>query len=268
MIHIATVHWATDRWIDVQLHYLERHIDQPYRVYACLDEIERDYSSRFYYSLSLEKTRHPDKLNLLAEMITGEAAGDDLIVFIDGDAFPIAPLAPAATQMLAKHPLAAIRRDENLGDPQPHPSFCVTTVAFWQELGGDWSRGQTWLNAEGETVNDPGGKVLKALEDRGFGWNPILRSNARNLHPIMFGVYGNAIYHHGAGFRHPLSRSEIARIPGAGELAGAAQGSPERRQYLELTKELRDENERLSEFVFDRIRSDDDFAHSLFLTGP
>src|SRR5688572_22300546 len=145
MIHIATVHWATDRWIDVQLHYLEKHVDSPFRVYASLDQIERDHSGRFYYSRSMEKTRHPDKLNRLAGRIMEEAAPDDLIVFLDGDAFPIVPFGPAVERMLAEHPLAAIRRDENLGDPQPHPSFCVTTVGFWQQIGGDWSRGETWL---------------------------------------------------------------------------------------------------------------------------
>jgi hypothetical protein len=172
MIHIATVHWATDRWVDVQLHYLEKHVQSPFRVYACLDGIERDLSDRFYYSLSLEQARHPDKLNLLAERITGDSDANDLIVFLDGDAFPIAPFEPAVEVMLAENSLAAIRRDENRGDPQPHPSFCVTTVGFWQDIGGDWSRGQTWLNADGETVDDPGGKLLKALEERGTSWTP------------------------------------------------------------------------------------------------
>jgi hypothetical protein len=264
MIHIATVHWATDRWVDVQLHYLEKHIQSPFRVYACLDGIERDLSDRFYYSLSLEQSRHPDKLNLLAELIAGEADANDLIVFLDGDAFPIAPFEPAVDVLLAENPLAAIRRDENLGDPQPHPSFCVTTVGFWQDIGGDWSRGQTWLNADGETVNDPGGKLLKALEERGTGWTPLLRSNAKNLHPIFFGVYGGLIYHHGAGFRQPLSRSDVAAIPGATELAGSERGSSEYNDYMTLTKTKRDENGRLSDEVFDRIKSDDDFAQTLF----
>jgi hypothetical protein len=264
MIHIATVHWATDRWVDVQLHYLEKHIESPFRVYACLDGIERDLSDRYYYSLSLEQSRHPDKLNVLAELIAGEGDAQDLIVFLDGDAFPIAPFEPAVEVMLAENPLAAIRRDENLGDPQPHPSFCVTTVGFWQDIGGDWSRGETWLNADGDTVNDPGGKLLKALEERGIGWTPLLRTNRKDLHPIFFGVYGGLIYHHGAGFRLPLSRSDVAEIHGATEVAGSERGTPEFQEYMTLTKTKRDENERLSDEVFDRIKTDDDFAQTLF----
>ena len=114
-------------------------------------------------------------------------------------------------------------------------------------------------------MNDPGGKILKVLEERGIGWNPVLRTNSKDLHPIFFGVYGGVIYHHGAGFRRPLTRSDIAHIPGATELAQAKQGTSEAKAYAELTKPALEENERLSELVFERIRSDDDFARSLSL---
>jgi hypothetical protein len=268
MIHIATVHWMTDRWIDVQLHYLQKHIDRPFRVYACVDGVEQDRSDRFFFSCSLGDTKHAEKLNHLARQIASSAAADDLIVFLDGDAFPISPLAQPLDDLVAEHPLAAIRRDENMGDRQPHPSFCVTTVSFWQEIEGDWSRGPTWLNDQGETVDDVGGKVLKALEERRIGWTPILRTNVRELHPILFGVYGDLIYHHGAGFRWPLSRRDIAQIPYASEAAKFERGTPEYREYWGLRKKKRKENERLSELVFERIENDDDFARELFLTPP
>jgi hypothetical protein len=261
MIHIATVHWATDQWIDVQLHYLDRHINEPFRVYASLDGIEDDRSERFFFTTTMEDADHPEKLNRLASRITEEASADDWIVFLDGDAFPIAEFVDPVTGMLAERPLAAIRRDENVGDPQPHPSFCVTTVEFWNEIGGDWSRGESWLNAEGETVDDVGGKVMKALQERGIDWTPILRSNVKELHPILFGVYGNLVYHHGAGFRWPLSRRDIAQIPRQG---GEAEGTPEHREYSRQLRQKRVENERLSEYVFACITRDEDFARSLF----
>ena len=40
MIHIATVHWMSDRWIELQLAYLRRNMDRPYRVYADLEGID------------------------------------------------------------------------------------------------------------------------------------------------------------------------------------------------------------------------------------
>jgi hypothetical protein len=101
MIHIATVHWASDRWIDVQLRHLERYIEQPFRVYASVDRID-PIPDGFYFADSLgDQIRgdepnpyekfgadglHGAKLNLLAEKIGADA--DDLLVCIDGDAFP------------------------------------------------------------------------------------------------------------------------------------------------------------------------------------
>ena len=99
----------------------------------------------------------------------------------------------------------AVRRDENLGDPQPHPSFCATTVGFWRDIGGDW-RGGEWVNAAGMTVCDAGGKLLHTLEERGVDWMPLLRTNTLDLHPLWFAVYGHRIYHHGAGFQ--VTRAE------------------------------------------------------------
>jgi hypothetical protein len=267
MIHIATVHWSSDRWIDVQLRYLERHVRQPFQVYAAMDGIETDHRERFHFSGSMGNVQHPVKLNRLAERIAEEAAADDLLVFLDGDAFPIASFDDAVPQLLDGRPLAAIRRDENVGDPQPHPSFCVTTMGFWQEIGGDWSRGQPWKNAEGEEVDDVGGKVMKALADRGIEWSPILRTNVKDLHPILFGVYGDVVYHHGAGFRSPLSRWDLAAIPRSGEEELHLQkGTPEYKAFEKHKRLLREDNEKLSEIVYERIVENDDFARELFLS--
>jgi hypothetical protein len=111
-----------------------------------------------------------------------------------------------------------------------------------------------------QAVSDFGGKVLKALEDRGIEWFPILRSNRRNLHPIMFGVYGGLVYHHGAGFRKPISRQEIAAIPQGKSIAP---GTPEYREFLRQVKTVSAENERLSELLYQRILEGDDFVREL-----
>ena len=121
MIHIATVHWAHDRWIDVQLAYLERNIDEPYRVYAWLDKGMRQHAGKFFYSTDIPLKEHELKLTLLGDLVARAADPDDIIVFIDGDAFPIAPIGPFLRETLEQYPLVAVRRDENNGDPQPHP---------------------------------------------------------------------------------------------------------------------------------------------------
>jgi len=200
MINVVTVHWQTSRWIDVQLGYLERNIAAPYRVFAALGGIDDPALwKRFHFAEDLEGT-HGIKLNALAAVVAEQADPNDVLMFVDGDAFPVAPLVPWIEGLLTAYPLVAIRRDENLGDLQPHPSFCATTVGLWQEIGGDW-RGQAWTNAAGREVVDVGGRLLHTLEANGIEWLPLLRTNTHNPHPLWFGVYAHRVYHHGSGFQ-------------------------------------------------------------------
>ena len=199
-INVVTVHWRTPKWIEVQLRYLERHLGAPHRVFAALNGIDDPgLWERFFFAADLPGT-HGEKLNALARIVSDQSDPTDVLVFLDGDAFPCAGLDPWIADTLAQVPLVAIRRDENLGDHQPHPSFCATTVGFWQEIGGDW-RGEPWINAAGREVVDVGGKLLHVLASHQVEWMPLLRTNTYNPHPLWFGVYGHRIYHHGAGFQ-------------------------------------------------------------------
>jgi hypothetical protein len=206
MLNIVTVHWQTPRWIAPQLAYLARNVDVPYRVFASLNGIDDGgLADRFHYAADLDGS-HAEKLNALAAVAIGQSEPDDLLVFLDGDAFPIRRVDRWMDDVLRTYPLAAVRRDENLGDIQPHPCFTFTTCRFWADLGGDWREGGTWTSATGATTTDVGGNLLHQLEDGGFDWLPILRTNVHNPEPLCFGVYGHRVYHHGAGFRPPVTR--------------------------------------------------------------
>jgi hypothetical protein len=211
MLHIATVHWRNDDWIDIQLRHLKKHLREPFRVYAFLNEIPEAHRGKFYYASTEPIREHAVKLNVLAGVIQAHSTDDgDLIMFLDGDAFPIGDLGSLLKEKLAAHPLVAVQRLENNGDRQPHPCFCVTTVGFWKSIGGDWNKGFCWKDRAGKSVTDVGGNLLGILEGRKIGWAPLVRSNRRNLHPLWFGVYGGAIYHHGAGFREDkMSRADL-----------------------------------------------------------
>jgi hypothetical protein len=224
MLHIATVHWRDARWIEPQLRYIERNVRQPLRLYADLEGIGNEHAARFDHVSDLAATRsfenpifsHTEKLNALAREIAQAAADDDPLLFLDGDAFPIAPLDAFLERALEREPLAAVRRDENLADVQPHPCFCATTVGFWKRIEGDWNPGYRWRDTAGNEVTDAGGNLLGRLRERGIEWRPLLRTNRRNLRPLWFGVYADVAYHHGAGFRGGLCRRDrlaIGRVP-------------------------------------------------------
>jgi len=200
VINIVTVHWMTPKWVDVQLDYLHRNMGAAHRVFASLNGIDDSaLRGRFHFARDIEG-KHAVKLNALADVVSEHSESSDILIFLDGDAFPIRPLVPWIEQTLRSFPLVAIRRDENLGDPQPHPSFCATTVGFWNDIGGDW-RGGEWVNEAGMTVHDTGGKLLHNLRERSIDWLPLLRTNTIDLHPVWFGIYDHRVYHHGAGFQ-------------------------------------------------------------------
>jgi hypothetical protein len=212
VLHIATVHYRSPRWIDIQARHLRENITVPYQTWSSLEAIDRSYSSRFDHVLE-QRGPHAGKLNHLAREICHVAADDDLIVFLDGDAFPIADPMPLIAESLERAPLVAVRRAENLGEPQPHPCFCATTVRTWRGVRGDWSLGYPWRSAAGRTISDVGGNLLRALELSDTPWAPILRTNETNLHPVFFAIYGDIVYHHGAGFRDAfVTRADRERL--------------------------------------------------------
>ena len=168
---------------------------------------------KFYYVNTEWVPTHASKLNILADLIYFDSnQDDDLIIFLDGDAFPIGDIIGFARQKLRKYPLVAVQRLDNNGDRQPHPCFCVTTIGFWKRIGGDWNQGYEWEDAEGNPMTDVGGNLLGILQREGIEWYPMHRSNRINLHPLWFGIYEGLIYHHGAAFRHPISRIDLHNV--------------------------------------------------------
>jgi hypothetical protein len=278
VINVATVHWRDDRWVDVQLAYLERHLPKPYRVYAFLNGLEEDHSRKFHYSSDENIREHSTKLNLLADLIAFDAeSDDDPLLFIDGDAFPVADVGPLVED-LANHPLIAVKRAE-ASDVQPHPCFCLTTVGFWRKLGGDWRKGgYSWTNAVGREVSDVGARVLKAVNEQQVDWRPLLRSNKTDVHPLFFGVYDDVVYHHGAGFRRARGGRLMIAASGVHEeenslrmrlLRALPKGKLKRRlnrrfnKVQRINEELKAENDALSAEWFARIESDPEFYRDL-----
>lgn len=281
MIHVVTVHFMDDRWIGPQLRFLRRNLRSEHRIVGCLNGIDPAWADVFDESHDLSGN-HAEKLNELAQIVTRSgAAAEDLLLFIDGDAFPIAPV---DASLLAGAPLAAVRRDESQNDRQPHPCFCLTTVGFWNEIRGDWREGHQWEIEDGRMVSDVGGNLLGLLEAARAEWRPLLRSNRTDLDPLLFGIYADVAYHHGAGFRVPksrrmmsLSRQDVlwaasdARTPAWVPVVGRAERSVRyrvadyrhRRQVSTLASEARD----VAEDVYRQIETDDEFYRQFLEPG-
>lgn len=196
MIHIATAHHHVTDWLALQRSYLDRVRSEPFTLYGSLEGLPEEYDTHVDVVVGC-RGNHTGKLNHMAQVILDRAAPDDLLMFLDGDAFPVADPVPLIRDALDSTSLVAVQRRENYGDSQPHPCFCVVPARVWSALPGDWSSGYCYR----EDRTDVGGNLLWLLERAGLEWTPVLRSHSLADHSLLFGVYGGILYHHGAGFR-------------------------------------------------------------------
>ena len=120
MLHIATVHFGSPRWVEIQLAHLRAHVGVPYETWTSLEGIDPAHGEGFDHLLEQGGT-HAGKLNHLGFEIAARAEDEDLLMFLDGDAFPIADPMGLIEDGLRAASLVAVRREENLGDRQPHP---------------------------------------------------------------------------------------------------------------------------------------------------
>ena len=89
MLYVATVHYRSPRWIKIQTEHLRRRLPVPHQIWTSLEHIDPSYGIHFDRVLH-QHGSHAGKLNHLAMEISQVASPDDLLMFIDGDAFLIA----------------------------------------------------------------------------------------------------------------------------------------------------------------------------------
>jgi hypothetical protein len=222
VLHIATSHSLSTRWIEIQARHLREHIRVPFETWSSVPQDERSHGDRFDHLIE-QKGPEASRLNHLAFEISRQAREDDLLMFLGPDAFPIADPMGVVEQALSQAALIAVRRSENQGERQPHPCFCVTTVGAWRRLAGDWSDGYPWPAADGAPMTEVGANLLRRLELTGTPWVALERTNPARLDPLYFAIYGGVIYHHGSGEIGRVHRASEPRALPVPPLPGMAQ---------------------------------------------
>jgi hypothetical protein len=191
---------------------IRRYTTGDFRIYGYLHGVSEAYQNLFDRVLrGPEDPTHAEKLDLLARAALDDSTSDgDWLVFIDGDAFPIDMLNEKISGYLKAAPLVAVQRLENSGDTQPHPCFAVTTVDCWRAYPFSWKEGYAWTDSTGQSMTDVGAGILEVIDRHSLSWVKLHRTNRHNFHPLLFGIYDDLIYHHGAGFRDDkLVRKDI-----------------------------------------------------------
>jgi hypothetical protein len=120
----------------------------------------------------------------------------DYVVTIDTDSFPVHDdwLVDLIKRLDGGAMLAGVWRDEMAPDitPYVHPSGLAARRQTILDLNVSFQVQQAQDAAQNLTI---------AVRDRGGELDGLRRSNGRNAHFLMGGIYGGTIYHHGAGSR-------------------------------------------------------------------
>lgn len=210
-IHYITIHHATTKWIDIQLRHIQ-HFTRDYKIWALfsqdllLSEHEHKYHFLDHKKIKSghESEDHSTNLDHLTNSVCTDSnvSEDDILVFLDSDAFPIANMNDYIKRNLAEYEFCAVNRIENLGCLAPHPSFAFCKVKFWIDNKFSWGRDQSF-NANTHWQGDAGGVLFKHLNSKKINWLRIPRDSKKSLFtdPLLYAVYGGIVYHHCAGSR-------------------------------------------------------------------
>jgi hypothetical protein len=192
-------------WIRMCLDQLTRHpCDAAYDVLVWdnsflpehLEVIESDPRVQMYGGPKRgEDVRHGRALERLLRKVPETT---DYVVTLDTDAFPIRDgwLDVLLGHLDAGAQIAGVWRDEMAPEIEPyvHPSCLAIRRETLLDLGVGFARR--------EGAQDVGQNLTRAITAQGGDIARLPRSNVRNVHFLMAGIYGNLIYHQGAGSRH------------------------------------------------------------------
>lgn len=137
--------------------------------------------------------RHGRALDRLLREVPAET---EYVLTLDTDCFPIRHgwLENVVGRLERDVWIAGVWRDEMAPEIRPyvHPSCFAVRRETLLELGVNFAR---------EDGQDVGQNITNAVVEAGGRISPLRRSNVRNPHFLLAGVYGDLVYHHGAGSR-------------------------------------------------------------------
>lgn len=149
------------------------------------------------------------------DLLLRQAAGDGCthLAALDSDSFPVLPDWPEVLlRRMNGIRLAAVLRSENLDTHLPHPCGLFMQRSFLLEHDPRMLPPKSELLANAsfqEFLRETGQRVDTGI---GYGyslwkskerWLPLVRSNRRNPHFLLAGIYGDVFFHLGASARRP-----------------------------------------------------------------
>ena len=196
-----------------------------YKIYAaiikCSESIETQLrkSDDVIVCEVIADNKNPSKQHSMALTQLMKAAlsdGREEIFTLDVDSFPIQKgwMNLMVTKAKNTGGVCAVHRIENGDVFLPHPCGTVILAPFFHKYPFEFypenieSVGSEFLSKTNQRADSGIGLAL-ALWTNEHSWSELPRSNRVNLHYLIAGVYGDVIFHLGAGSREPIFSKEI-----------------------------------------------------------
>jgi hypothetical protein len=189
-------------WIELCLRQIERHTRFPHVVHvwdnSFLPEqqelIRNTRRTRLHHRRDGVALNHGQALDRLITLLPDHI---EYVVTLDTDAFPVRSgwIHNLIGRLEAGAMLAGVWRDEMAPkiDPFIHPSCLAARLDTLRELNASFAKGD---------AQDVAQSYTRAVVEKGGSVSRLRRTNQRNLHFLMGGLYGDLVYHQGAGSRN------------------------------------------------------------------
>lgn len=209
--------------LDLQLRYIASTLaGYDYTVYAAANRLQAELrrtleatpNVRIASLPSYQGEGSPEHAFYL-DLLLRQAADDGCthLATVDADSFPLLPDWPnVLLRKMNRLRLAAVLRSENLDTYLPHPCGLFMDRSFLLEHAPRMFPPKSEIHSNAsfqEFLQETGQRPDTGI---GYGytlwkskesWLPLVRSNRRNPHFLMAGIYGDVFFHLGASARRP-----------------------------------------------------------------
>jgi hypothetical protein len=273
--------------LELHLDRIERHTHVPYTLYAVANRVTDRARSLVEARPNVRICEVPvtplrasreHGFYLDAMLPIALADGVSHICTLDVDSFPIddswievlAAAAPTASG------LTGILRVENGDVALPHPSCILARREFFEEYmpsfapDSDYTPEFRRFLQSTEQAADTGIRLGYALWQHELTWGHLIRTNVRNPHYLLAGIYGEVIFHLGSAGRGKVFRQDfrestihrlsapIERLPMRGRLGTSARRSALRFLRRDVENRVMDDNASMYESLRSALARDPD----------
>lgn len=201
------------RWMDLGLGQIDKHTGgQEHKLLVWdnnNDEQLRELmaergSCEYFAAASYEHLSHKHAIPLQRLYARARELKADYVITMDSDAFPVRDdwLELLTGAIDGQCVLSGVWRDELRASIPPyiHPSCLCTTPGYVERYDLRFDYIPPVTGQRHDTLSE----FTRVAADHGLPVFPLYRSNVNEWHRLMGGLYGDVIYHHGAGSRNRI----------------------------------------------------------------